>query len=232
MKYRYETHMHTAECSRCARASAEEQLRYYADRGFSGVCITDHFLTGNTTVPAELSWKRRVELFCVGWEKAREAGDKLGVNVFFGWEHADQGKGTDFLTYGLSKEWLLDNEGLDRMSITAYLDFVRREGAFVAHAHPFREDFYIPYLQLMPRQVDAVEIINACRKDFENERAAEYARNYGLAVLAGSDNHSAGKQQRLCGIETDTPIRTDADFLQVLRSGSYKIFDTRTEISI
>ena len=189
MSYRYETHLHTAEASRCARATAEEQVRYYKDAGFDGVCVTDHFLGGNTTVPPELSWRRKIEMFCAAYEKAAEAGEKLGLKVFFGWEYAD--KGTDFLTYGLDKDWLLRNEGFIQMSITNYLDFVRREGAFVAHAHPFREDFYIPCIQLMPRQVDAVEIVNANRKDFENDRAAEYARNYGLPALAGSDNHTA-----------------------------------------
>ncbi len=225
MSYRYETHMHTAEGSRCARATAEEQVRFYKDMGFDGICVTDHFLGGNTTVPPELSWKRKIEMFCAAYEMAAEAGAKLGLKVFFGWEYAD--KGTDFLTYGLTKEWLLENEGLLQMSITNYLDYVRREGAFVAHAHPFREDFYIPCIQLMPRQVDAVEIVNANRKDFENYRAAEYARNYGLPALAGSDNHTAEKQKRLCGIETDTPIADGADFLRVLRSGEYRIFDTK-----
>jgi len=115
------------------------------------------------------------------------------------------------------------------MSITDYLDFVRSQGAFVAHAHPFREDFYIPRIQLMPRQVDAVEAVNANRKDFENERAAEYARNYGIPVIYGSDNHHAGKQKRLCGIETETPIRSGKDFLRVLKSGEYSCFDTAAE---
>ena len=225
MSYRYETHMHTAEASRCARATAEEQVRYYKDMGFDGVCVTDHFLGGNTTVPPELAWKRKIEMFCAAYEKAAEAGETIGLKVFFGWDYAD--KGTDFLTYGLDKDWLLQNEGLTQMSITNYLDFVRREGAFVAHAHPFREDFYIPCIQLMPRQVDAVEIVNANRKDFENYRAAEYARNDGLPALAGSDTQTAEKQKRLCGIETDAPIQDASDFLRVLRSGEYRIFDTR-----
>ena len=116
---------------------------------------------GNTTVPAELSWRRKIDMFCRGWELAAEEGEKVGLKVFFAWEYADKGKGTDFLTYGLDKAWLLENEGIVEMSVNAYLDFVRREGAFVAHAHPFREDFYIPFIQLMPRQVDAVETINA-----------------------------------------------------------------------
>ena len=166
-------------------------------------------------------------MFCRGFELAAEAGEKLGLKVFFGWEYADQG--SDFLTYGLDKAWLLEMEGLLSMSITDYLNFVRREGAFVVHAHPFREDFYIPRIQLMPRQVDAVEAVNANRKDFENERAAEYARNYGLPVINGSDNHHAVKQKRLCGIETEAPIDDTAAFVQVLRSGAYRCFDTGKE---
>ena len=229
MSYRYETHMHTAECSRCARASAAEQVHFYRDMGYDGICITDHFLTGNTTVPRELSWKRRVELFCRGWELAAEEGEKAGLKVFFAWEHADLGRGTDFLTYGLDKAWLLENEGITDMNIKDYLDFVRREGAFVVHAHPFREDFYIPCIQLMPRQVDAVEILNANRKDAENERAAYYAESYGLPAIAGSDNHTAEKQKRLCGIETEKPIEDMVGFVSVLRSGSFRIFDTREE---
>ena len=227
MSYRYETHMHTAECSRCARATAEEQVRFYKDMGYDGICVTDHFLGGNTTVPAELGWERKIERFCRSYELAAEAGEKVGLKVFFGWEYADQG--SDFLTYGLDKQWLLACEGLLKMSITDYLNFVRSEGAFVVHAHPFREDFYIPRIQLMPRQVDAVETVNAGRKDFENERAAEYARNYGLQAISGSDNHVAGKQKRLCGIETDAPIADGADFLRVLRSGAYRCFDTAQE---
>ena len=227
MSWRYETHLHTAECSRCARATAEEQVRYYKNEGFDGICVTDHFLGGNTTVPPELPWQLKIERFCRGWELAAEAGEKLGLKVFFGWEYADQG--SDFLTYGLDKAWLLQMEDFIRMSITDYLDFVRREGAWVVHAHPFREDFYIPRIQLMPRQVDAVEAVNANRKDFENERAAEYARNYGLPVINGSDNHHAAKQKRLCGIETDEPIADGAAFVQVLRSGAYRCFDTGKE---
>ena len=44
--FRYETHTHTAEVSRCSRISAVELVRVYKDLGFSGVCITDHFLNG------------------------------------------------------------------------------------------------------------------------------------------------------------------------------------------
>ena len=224
MSYRYETHCHSAESSRCARATAEDQVRFYLDQGFDGLFITDHFLGGNTTAPAALSPRRQLEIFLRGYDRAREAGEKLGLKVFFGWEFAHLG--CDFLTYGLSRQWLLENEGLEKMDIGAYLDYVRREGAYVVHAHPFREDFYIPYIQLLPRRVDAVEILNANRKEFENRMAALYAENYGLPALAGSDNHHAAGQKRLCGIETEEPLQSEQDFIRLLRSGEYRIFDT------
>jgi hypothetical protein len=65
--YKYETHAHTSEVSRCSRISAVDLVRFYKGIGFSGLCITDHFLNGNTTVPKDLSWSERIELFCRGY---------------------------------------------------------------------------------------------------------------------------------------------------------------------
>ena len=225
MSFLYDTHVHTAETSRCARASANEQVRFYKSKGFDGIVITDHFLGGNTTVPDALPWDTRVNLFLKGYENALEEGEKVGLKVFFGWEHTHIG--ADFLTYGLNKLWLLKNKGLDMMDINSYLDHVRAQGAYVVHAHPFREDFYIPMIQLMPRQVDAVEIINSCRIDFENDMAAQYAKNNGLQVFAGSDNHTADKQKRLSGIETETELNSIEDLISIVRAGEYRLFDMK-----
>lgn len=51
MGYRYETHMHTAEGSRCGRMPAAEMVRAYKKLGYTGVFVTDHFLT--ETVPCQ-----------------------------------------------------------------------------------------------------------------------------------------------------------------------------------
>lgn len=222
MQYLYETHMHTSQVSRCAGAPAEEQVRFYKSKGFDAVIITDHFLGGNTTVPESLPWNERIELFCRGYELAAEEGKKIGLKVFFGWEFAHLG--CDFLTYGLDKQWLLAHPDIEKLDINSYLDLVRSEGAYVVHAHPFREDFYIPYIQLLPRKVDAVEVLNAGRKDFENERAAEYAKNYGLRVSAGSDNHVAGRQKRLCGIATERELNSLADITDAIKTGKCELF--------
>ena len=190
MKYfKYETHLHTAESSACSIASAQDQVDFYAEKGYEGIIVTDNFLNGNTTVPREgLSWKEKIEKFCEGYENALSEGKQVGLDVFFGWE-ASFG-GTDFLTYGLSPKWLIENEKKMDMPCWDYLRYVRDEGGFIVHAHPFREAGYIiGGIKLKPRDTDAVEIINANRTDFENKMAKEYAKNYGIAPFAGSDNH-------------------------------------------
>jgi len=192
--YLYELHTHTAECSKCASICAEDLVAFYHELGFDGICITDHFLNGNTTIPRYLSYKTRVERFTTGYYRAKEMGEKLGIKVFFGWEYGHGGM--DLLTYGLDEKWLLENPHIMDISTSEYCNLVRDSGGYIVHAHPFREASYIDHIRLFPRHVDAVEIFNANRTDFENEMAKHYAKSYNLPIQAGSDNHH-GNQPRL-----------------------------------
>ena len=65
-KYKYETHSHTSETSKCSLADGASLAKYYASLGYTVLFITDHFFNGNTTVSPELPWEERVELFCRG----------------------------------------------------------------------------------------------------------------------------------------------------------------------
>lgn len=209
--FKYETHAHTSEVSLCGKISAVDLVRFYKELGYSGLCITDHFVTGNTTVSKKLPWEQRIELFCRGFEIAYEEGKRIGIDVFFGWEHSF--RGTDFLTYGLDKEWVINHPELAEMDLNAYSDTVRAHGGFIAHAHPFREAGYIDMIRLLPRKVDAVEVDNSCRTDFENHMADQYADNYGLLKMAGSDNHH-GPLKRLAGIQTTKPLTSVHDLVK------------------
>ena len=91
MGYRYETHLHTCEGSACASASGAEMARVHKELGYTGIFVTDHFFNGNTAVPRELPWRERVRLFCLGYERARDEGEKIGLDVFFGFEFARAG---------------------------------------------------------------------------------------------------------------------------------------------
>lgn len=192
----YETHMHTSEASACAVNTGAEMARAYRAAGYTGIIITDHFFYGNTAVDRKLPWRQWVERFCLGYEHAREEGERIGLQVFFGWESGYQG--TEFLVYGPDKNWLLEHPEIRDATVEEQMKLVHEGGGIISQAHPYREASYIREIRTFPDCVDAVEGINASHSSREkkerhpeyNERALEFAGEHGLPLTAGSDQHS------------------------------------------
>lgn len=226
MHYKYETHSHTGQSSRCASIPGAKLADFYKSRGYTGVFITDHFFNGNTTVPRDLPWEERVNRFEAGYLDAKAEGDKIGLDVFFAWEYS--WGGNDFLIYGLDKKWLLANPDQLELKPRDYMKKVRADGGLVIHAHPFREAGYIESIRLIPRDVDGVEVINASRIDPENEAAFWYAKNYNLIKFAGSDNHD-GYRNKLAGVYLPERIKAPKDFVRLVKEGKAEIFFDRYE---
>ncbi len=203
-EYLYETHMHTSEGSACGHADGASMARAYAEKGYTGIIVTDHFFYGNTAADRSLGWHDWVEQFCLGYEHAKAEGDRLGLQVFFGWESGYDG--TEFLVYGLDKEWLFEHQEIRDATVQEQFALVHEGGGIVSHAHPFREASYIKEIRLFPEYVDAVEGVNASHTSFilkpgewhgeYNERACEYAREHGFPLTAGSDQHNT---KMICG---------------------------------
>lgn len=223
--YKYETHLHTSEGSSCASSSGAEMARAHKAAGYDGIFVTDHFFNSSTTVPKDLPWKQRIDLYCKGYENALEEGAKIGLDVFFGVEWTVNG--ADFLIYNKDKQWLKENERLLMESDERDLfDEVRETGGFIVHAHPFREAGYIPHISLYPHDVDAVEVINTRNGDplfggntVYNERAKIYAAMFGLPETGGSDTHNA-HQIVNGGILVPERIHSPEDYLRQIRKGS------------
>lgn len=221
----YDTHVHTSEVSHCARATAEESVRFYKSIGFTGIIITDHFICGGKTIASQEEWINAVDFLCSGYQKALEIGQQIGLQVFFGWEYTRVPLyGTDFLTYGLSADWLKEHPEIFSMELGEYLDFIRSSGGMVSHAHPFREAGYIDMIRLLPRKVDATEAFSACRTDFENAQAMEYADKYSLYKTFGTDNHLGSKQKKLAGMVFERELTDVLDFITVVKSGKSTLF--------
>ena len=213
--YRYEMHLHTEETSACARISGADMADFYHELGYSGIVVTDHFFNGNTAVDRSLPWEEMVERFMAGYESAKKRGDEIGLSVFFGFEASLWG--TDFLVYGIGKDWLLAHPDCHKMRMSEFCDLVHASGGYVFQAHPFREADYIEMIRLMPRKVDGVEILNACRTDFENRMAEEYAKNYDLIPMCGTDNH-VGARERLASLELSEKAENLEDIMNAILS--------------
>ena len=87
--YKYETHLHTAPVSRCARVSVEENLRFYKSLGYDGVFITNHFLDGNIHIDKSLPYEKQINFYFSDYEKGVEIGKALGIPAFQRIQNAD-----------------------------------------------------------------------------------------------------------------------------------------------
>ncbi len=222
--YRYETHLHTAEGSKCAKLGAEEQIDFYADRGYAGVFVTDHFW-GNSSCRVDQTrpFPEQIEQYFSFTEKARKQGLKRGIDVFTGIEYTYQG--TDFLIYGLDAPFLSLHPEIPDMTPRELVRFARENGALVIQAHPFRLTEYSKIIRIMPREVDGFEIKNGSNTDFENRQAEIFAREYKILKFAGSDNH--GRYDRLhflAGVDTTRRVKDERDFVEIIKSKKYRIF--------
>ncbi len=195
--YVYETHLHTSEASACGRWDGAQAARACHAAGYTGIVVTNHFVYGNTSVDRSLPWGQWVDVFESGYLRAKAEGDRIGLQVFFGWESGYDG--TEFLIYGLDADWLRAHPEIRDATVAEQAEWVRRDGGLIVHAHPFREEPYIPEIRLFPDLVDAVEVGNATHSNpgsLHHNKAAfdraalAYAREQGLAMTAGSDIHS------------------------------------------
>lgn len=222
MAYLYETHLHTYPVSKCAKVGVRETLEFYKSRGYAGVFITNHFIDGNLNAEATWSYEERINFFFSDYEEGVKIGEEIGLQVFCGEELSY--KGTDFLVYGLDKQWYLEHPQIMEMKKSAELPYLIENGALVIQAHPFREAKYIDHIRLFPRAVHGVEVMNACRTDFENAMAEQYAQNYHLLPFAGTDNHLGANVKKLAGLRFETPLRGDLDFVDRVKNGEMEIF--------
>jgi len=230
--YFYETHLHTSDSSKCGMSTPEEMAVACKEYGYTGIIVTDHNWGGNTCIDGELPWEQFVSEYCKSYERAKKKGDEIGLDVFFGYEAGYNG--TEFLIYGIDKEFLIAHEELRDATIEEQFDIVHGGGGIVVHAHPFREEYYIPEVRLFPEYIDAVEGVNATHTsktskhpytpEFD-ERAREYAKKLNLPMTAGSDVHSTTMIGG--GIRTKRRITSINDFTKLILSGvDYVLFDS------
>lgn len=195
--YLYETHLHTSQGSLCGKAKGREMAAACKRAGYSGIFVTDHNWGGNTAVDRSLPWKDWVYQFAEGYREAKEEGERIGLQVFFGWEAGFEG--TEFLILGLTPVWLAAHPEIREAGVEEQYRLVKKDGGMVIHAHPFREEAYIPEVRLFPAFVDGVEGMNAThtspwsvshKSTVYDGQARAYAGEHALVMTAGSDVHS------------------------------------------
>lgn len=222
MSIRFETHFHTQETSRCGNVSAADAVAAYAEKGYQGIVVTDHYLRTFFDNRSG-SWEDKANAWLAGYRAAKKQGDISGVTVLLGMELSSGFCRNEYLIYGLSEEDVLKYPELYNMEDTALYNFCHEKGWLFVQSHPFRK--YITYRQ-DPKYLDGVEVYNGNpRHNSQNGLAAEYANLHGLLALSGSDFHE-WEDLAKGGVEFTETISNMEDFVDAIKGQKYKLLET------
>ena len=190
-EFKYEMHVHTSACSRCASSTGEQFVDKAKKLGFSGFVLANHFYHGNSAIDRELPWREFVGGYAADYENTKKYAEKYDIDVFFGIEESYGEYGSHALIYGLSPDAIADAPQFRDMSIAEIYDFVHKNNGYLAFAHPYRDlsilKFEGPYPDM--RYADAIEVYNAGNSEESNRLAFEYAEKIGVRTISGSDTH-------------------------------------------
>ena len=220
--YKYETHLHSSPVSKCGSYSVRDNMEFYKEIGYDGIFLPNHFLDANIGGDRTRPYEEQIEFYFSDIEEGERLAEEIGIKFFWGVETSYLG--TDFLVYGLSKEWYLSHPEIMTVSRKEMLQMMADDGALIVHAHPFREASYVECIRLFPKSVHAVEIDNCGNQPIANEMALKYADTYGLPYSAGSDNHNSRFIHRLAGVEFTTPLKDVEDFKERIMRGEARTF--------
>ena len=215
---RYDLHVHTSEVSGCGMVPGARMAELYAQAGYGGIVITDHF-TRYQRFAGEQDPRRRADAFLAGYRAARRAGEALGLTVLPGLElrfdHGDE----DFLVFGVDEEWIYAHSDAYHLGRKAFHRLAQVDRLLVVQAHPCR-----PGLRRADhRVIDGVEVVNRNpRQQNNNGEALRFAKRYGLLGTGGSDAHQPQDVGR-SGILGPAGVDTPAKLVELLGSGAYEV---------
>ena len=201
-------HLHTNRGSADSNLSPRDLVERARVIGIGAVCITEH----------DTMW----DLAEVG-EAAREAGVLLlrGMEVTTDMGHIGVFGLNSYLggIYKLSElRRVADKSGAIlianhpfRYRLDARMSFMNSDHEPIDPAHPDRA----AKLEIF-RMVDAVEALNGACSEEENRFALKVAEHLGLAVVAGSDSHSANSIGCVTTLFSE-PVRSEGELIDAIR---------------
>ena len=223
--YLYETHVHSLAGSACGQCEPQEVVKAYKQAGYAGLILTDHFIKGNTSVPRDLDWETRMNMYYAAYLDAKEQGEKLDFDVFFGIEH-HYGKGKEVLIYGIDLDFLLTHPELNTAGIEEYADLVHEYGGILVQAHPHRmRDYIDPDFAPRYNVCDGIEVYNASDTDEVNELAVQDAIRLNKLMTSGGDVHKVQDEPKLglAGVGFERRLSDIRDFVNALKNGEGQI---------
>ena len=218
-KYLTELHLHTKESSSCSNISAKEMIEVYKKKGYSTIVVTDHCSKGEMERLGNISWKQKMDYVFTGFDITKEYGKSLELNILLGVEITLYQTDSDYLVYGIDKDFLYNNEKIYEYSLSELYDLCHRKDYILVQAHPFRDNIELAPLEY----IDGIEIFNGCHDEVSrNEKAEEYGMSTNKILTSGSDFHNLEDLAR-GGIVTTEEIKDIKQLVKVLKNKEFKV---------
>ena len=218
--YRYESHLHTMETSRCGYVRAADQVRAYHRLGYQGLCVTDHLHnTYLSLMDCRDDWNACMDRFLHGYRSARKQAALQGMDVILGIELRFPENDSDYLVYGIDEAWLYGHPFICRMNHRSFFDCFKDE-VLIIQAHPYRNCDVVYH-----DCIHGLEVINSNpRHNSRNELALALAeKKPQLYRIAGSDAHRPGDEGQ-SALLCERRIRNSSALKDVITSGEYRLW--------
>lgn len=213
-KYKIELHAHTSPVSGCSELPPEVLIGKLHDHGYHGVVITNHFAHDNGFQKTD----DPVSTYLFDYYAAKEAGEKLGMQVYLGAEYRFTENGNDYLVFGVDEAFLRETVHRLDMGINAFYREYHRADRLILQAHPFRNGL----TRANPASLDGIETMNMHPN--HNSRVAlacQYAAEQHFPVVTiGTDLHHDG-HEGICATRTKTLPKNETELVTLLRSQDY-----------
>ncbi|MCX6113121.1 MAG: PHP domain-containing protein [Proteobacteria bacterium] len=183
----------------------EELVNKAGRLGLDIICITDHSIFEQSIGIESFNIKNKKLLVIRGVELATDNGELL----IFGLKN-------DFW-----KGFIVDMQILP--SAEKVISAVNSFNGVAIWAHPFRKHnimhYNVDYKKF--HGVKILETLNGHNDKIENDRAFDYAKEYGFKMIGGSDSHAPGQIGRCLTLFKDN-IQTEDEFVSALKTSEYK----------
>ena len=137
MEYKYEMHCHTGRVSLCAKTEPKELVKMYADLGYSGLVLTDHYSPMTFWGKRLFSAEKMAEHYLSAYRELKDYGGE-GFTVLLGMELRHYATVNDYLIYGVEEDWLLRQPNMLTWGMKKRYEETRKAGYLLFQAHPYR----------------------------------------------------------------------------------------------
>ncbi|MBQ9079903.1 MAG: PHP domain-containing protein [Clostridia bacterium] len=220
--FKTELHAHSGSVSNCADVPEDKIVERYIAEGYTTIVLTNHlsrFTYKNKNFDHSADpWDKKIDFYMNGYHLMKDAAAGR-INVLLGVELRSNRDENDYLIHGVSEEFLRSMPNIMDDKLEFVIDAVHEAGGLFYQAHPFRNAMRIT----KPELLDGIEVYNGhIGQQSRNDIAYMWAEKFGLRKISGSDfhhdNHVVG-----AGIETDVPITSEAQLVEILREQNYTL---------